>query len=127
MMDVPVLKQGDYLIASIQGALTDTDLTQLQEKLVRSVCRHRSTGVVIDVTVLDVMDSFAVRILRSIALMTRLLGARMVIAGIQPEVAFSMVQLGITLDGTMTSLDLEDGLAMLRAVEERPGNGGHGC
>jgi len=127
MMEVPVLKQGDYLIASIQGALTDTDLSRLQEKLVRSVRRYRSTGVVIDVTVLDVMDSFAVRILRSISLTTRLLGARMVIAGIQPDVAFSMVQLGITLEGTMTSLDLEDGLAMLKAANENPGNDGHGC
>lgn len=116
-MKVPILKQGDYLIASIQGALTDRDFIHLQENLASSVRYHRSQGVVIDVTVLDVMDSFAARILRSIAAMIQLLGARLVIVGIQPEIAFSMVQLGLTLEGTMTSLDLEDGLAMLMAAD----------
>ncbi len=118
-MEVPILKQGDYLIASIQGALTDTDLTCLQENLVHSVRKYRSRGVVIDVTVLDVMDSFAARTLRSISLMIRLLGAKLVIVGIQPEIAFSMVQLGLTLEGTMTSLDLEDGISMLKEADKR--------
>ena len=125
-MEVPILKQGDYLIASIQGALTDTDLTRLQENLVRAVRRHRSKGVVVDVTVLDVMDSFAARTLRSITLMTRLMGAKVAIAGIQPEIAFSMVQLGLTLEGTMTSLDLEDGIAMLKAADKEDGFGNYG-
>jgi len=115
-VEVPILKQGEFLIASIQGALTDSDLTKLREGLVRSVRRFRSRGVVIDVTVLDVMDSFGVRTLRSIAGMTRLLGAHTVIVGIQPEIAFSMVQLGLTLEGIQTSLDLDDGLATLRAL-----------
>lgn len=119
MMTVPILKQGDYLIASIQGALSDSELTRLQEDLVNTVRSNRSRGVVIDVTVLDVMDSFAARILRSLASMIRLLGARLVIVGIQPEIAFSMVQLGLTLEGTMTSLDLEDGLAMLKATDNK--------
>ncbi len=126
MMLVPILKQGDYLIASIQGALTDSDLTRLQEKLVRSVRDYRSKGVVIDVTVLDVMDSFAARTLRSISIITRLLGAKVVIVGIQPEIAFSMVQLGLTLEGTMTSLDLEDGIAMLKAADRKQGVRSHG-
>lgn len=125
-MEVPILKQGDYLIASIQGALADSDLTRLQENLVRTVRRHRSKGVVIDVTVLDVMDSFAARTLRSITMMTRLMGAKVAIVGIQPEIAFSMVQLGLTLDGTMTSLDLEDGIAMLKAADKEDGLGNHG-
>ncbi len=125
-MEVPILKQGDYLIASIQGALTDTDLSRLQENLIRSVRKFRSKGVVIDVTVLDVMDSFAARTLRSITLMTRLLGAKLVVAGIQPEIAFSMVQLGLRLEGTMTSLDLEDGLAMLKAADKTDGYRSHG-
>jgi rsbT antagonist protein RsbS len=126
MMEVPILKQGDYLIASIQGALTDSDLTRLQEKLVRSVRDYRSKGVVIDVTVLDVMDSFAARTLHSISIMTRLLGAKMVIVGIQPEIAYSMVQLGLTLEGTMTGLDLEDGIAMLKAADRKQGARSHG-
>jgi rsbT antagonist protein RsbS len=124
-MEVPILKQGHFLIASIQGALTDTDLRRLQENLVGAVRSHRSRGVVIDVTVLDVMDSFAARTLRSIATMIRLLGARVVIVGIQPEIAFSMVQLGLTLEGTMTSLDLEEGLAMLKAADRKNGRRGH--
>ncbi len=124
-MKVPILKQGNYLIASIQGALTDTDLTSLQENLVCSVRRHRSSGVVIDVTVLDVMDSFAARTLRSISIMTRLMGANLVIVGIQPDVAFTMVQLGLKLEGTMTSLDLEDGLAKLKEADKNNGREHH--
>lgn len=125
-MEVPILKQGEYLIASIQGALTDTDLTRLQENLVRAVRKNRSKGVVIDVTVLDVMDSFAARTLRAITMMTRLLGAKVAVVGIQPEIAFSMVQLGLTLEGAMTSLDLEDGIAMLKAAEKKDGIGNYG-
>jgi rsbT antagonist protein RsbS len=86
---------------------------QLREELAADVRQYRSTGVVIDVGSLDVMDSFAVRTLRNIAQMVKLLGAQCVVVGIQPDVAFSMVQLGLTLEGTMTALDLEDGLALL--------------
>jgi rsbT antagonist protein RsbS len=125
-MEVPILKQGEYLIASIQGALTDTDLTRLQENLVRAVRKNRSKGVVIDVTVLDVMDSFAARTLRAITMMTRLLGAKVAVVGIQPEIAFSMVQLGLALEGAMTSLDLEDGIAMLKAADRKDGLGNYG-
>jgi rsbT antagonist protein RsbS len=125
-MKVPILKQGNFLIASIQGALTDTDLTSLQENLVCAVRNNRSKGVIIDVTVLDVMDSFAARTLRSISIMTRLMGANLVIVGIQPDVAFTMVQLGLKLDGTMTSLDLEDGIAMLEAADQNHERGDYG-
>ena len=117
-MEVPILKQGDYLIASILGALSDTALTRLQENLIQAVRKYRSKGVVVDVTVLDVMDSFAARTLRSITMMTRLLGAKIVIVGIQPEIAFSMVQLGLKLEDTLTGLDLEDGIALLKAAEK---------
>lgn len=125
-MKVPILKQGDFLIASIQGALTDSDLTSLQENLVLAVRKNRSKGVVIDVTVLDVMDSFAARTLRSISLMTHLMGANLVIVGIQPEVAFAMVQLGLKLEGTMTGLDLESGIAMLKAADQKQERGPNG-
>ena len=112
-MEVPILKQTDYLIASIQSALSDEDLLQLRDTLVERVGRLRSRGVIIDLTVLDVMDSFATRTVRSIAHMIRLRGAQTVIVGIQPEVAFAMVQLGLTLEGVATALDLEEGLAFL--------------
>ena len=117
-MQVPILKQGSYLIATIQSALTDADLLQLRDELTARVGRFRSLGVVIDVTVLDVMDSFAVRTLRSTVHILKLRGAETVIVGIQPEVAFAMVQLGVTLDREATALDLEEGLVFLdRQIE----------
>ena len=112
-MPVPILKQGNYLIASIQSELSDADLLKLRDDLVRRVSESRSRGVIVDVTVLDVMDSFATRTLRSMAHMTMLRGAKTIIVGIQPEVAFSMVQLGLRLEGVETALDLEEGLALL--------------
>jgi rsbT antagonist protein RsbS len=112
-MAVPILKQGDYLIASIQAALTDADLLQLQDNLVNGVGKFRSRGVIVDVTALDVMDSFATRTLRTIAHTIKLRGAETVIVGIQPDVAFAMVRLGLTLDNVATTLDLEEGLALL--------------
>ena len=118
-MEVPILKQGQYLIASIQSALTDEDLSQLREALVERVGRLRARGVIVDVTALDVMDSFAVRTLRDLAHMTRLRGAETVIVGIQPDVAFAMVQLGLTLEGIGTALDLEEGLAYLDLKTKR--------
>jgi len=110
---VPILKQGPFLIASIQSALTDTDLVQLRDALVGQVGKYRSRGVIVDVTALDVLDSFASRTLRDLAHMVRLRGAETVIVGIQPEVAFTMVQLGLTLEGVATALDLEEGLFYL--------------
>ena len=112
-MAVPILKQGPFLIASIQSALTDTDLVQLRDALVGQVGSYRSRGVIVDVTALDVLDSFASRTLRDLAHMVRLRGAETVIVGIQPEVAFTMVQLGLTLEGVATALDLEEGLIYL--------------
>jgi rsbT antagonist protein RsbS len=112
-MPVPILKQGPVLIASVQAALTDHDLVQLRDDLADKVGRLRSRGVVIDVTALDVMDSFASRTLRGIAETTRLRGAQTVIAGIQPDVAMAMVQLGLTLGDTPTALDLEEALELL--------------
>jgi rsbT antagonist protein RsbS len=123
-MRASILKQNRFLIASVQGSMTDSDLMQLREELASGVRQYRSTGVLIDVGSLDVMDSFAVRTLRGVAQMVRLLGAECVVVGIQPDVAFSMVQLGLTLEGTSTALDLEDGLALLNA-RDGEGTAGH--
>ena len=112
-MRVPILKQGHYLIASIQSVLSDADLLRLRDDLSEQVGQYRSRGVIVDVTVLDVIDSFATRTLRAIAHMLKLRGADTVIVGIQPDVAFTMVQLGLTLEGIGTALDLEEGLAYL--------------
>jgi rsbT antagonist protein RsbS len=117
-MTVPILKQGNVLIACIQAALSDNDLRQLKDDLADRVGRFRSAGVVIDVSALDVMDSFATRTLRGIAETTKLRGARTVIVGIQPDVAMAMIQLGLTLDGVATGLDLDEGLEL---VSRHPG------
>jgi rsbT antagonist protein RsbS len=114
-MPIPILKQGDVLIACLQSEATDQDLVLLRDQLAEQVGRLRSRGVVIDVSVLDVMDSFATRTLRGIAQTTKLRGAETVIVGVQPDVAFAMVQLGLTLDGIATALDFEEGVELLRA------------
>ena len=118
-MSVPILKQGDVLIASIQAALSDRELAQLHDAFAEQVGRFRSRGVIIDVTALDVLDSFATRTLRSIAYTAKLRGANAVVVGIQPDVAFAMVQLGLSLEGVATALDLEEGLAYIRDVAKR--------
>jgi rsbT antagonist protein RsbS len=114
---VPILKHSDVLIASIQAALSDQDLVVLRDDLADQVGRFRARGVLIDVTTLDVLDSFASRTLRAIAYTAKLRGAHTVIVGIQPEVAFAMVQLGLTLEGVTTALDLEDGLEQLNTLK----------
>jgi rsbT antagonist protein RsbS len=112
-MAVPILKQGDMLIASIQAAISDRDLLDLRDELANRIGRLRSRGVIIDVTELDVLDSFATRMIRGIAYTAKLRGARTVVAGIQPEVALAMVQLGLSFDDVVTALDLEEGIELL--------------
>jgi rsbT antagonist protein RsbS len=114
-MNTPILKQGHYLIAFLQAEQSDTDLLQLQESLLEQVGRFRSRGVILDVTLLDVLDSFATRTLRNIAQAVSLRGAETVIVGIRPEIAFAMVQLGLDmrLSRVLTALDLEEALTIL--------------
>jgi rsbT antagonist protein RsbS len=114
------MRQGDVLIASLQEALTDRALIELRDRLSDQVGRFRARAVIIDVTALDVLDSFATRTIRGIAYTAKLRGARSVVVGIQPDVAFAMVQLGLTLDGVSTALDLEEGLSL---VGPRAGEG----
>ena len=118
-MTVPILKQGETLIASVVAALSDEELVQFRDDLAERIGKVRAKGVVIDVTALDVLDSFAARTLRGIAHTARLRGANTVIVGIQPEVAFTMVQLGLSLEGVTTALDLESGLAALASAKQR--------
>lgn len=112
-MPVPILKQGPYLIASIQDALSDGEVLELQDNLLEQIGEVRARGIIVDVAAMDVIDSFAARSLRTVALTTRLRGAEMVIVGIQPDVAFAMVQFGLLMDDVNTALDLEEGLEFL--------------
>jgi rsbT antagonist protein RsbS len=122
-VSVAILKQGDHLIASIQSALRDDEVLELRDELADRVGRLRARGIVIDVTALDVIDSFVARSLRTIALTAKLRGAETVIVGIQPEVAFAMVQLGMKFEDVHTALDLEEGLAFLQSISKESDDG----
>jgi rsbT antagonist protein RsbS len=120
---VSILRQGDNLIASIHTALDDSEMVRFQRNLIEQIGQHRSRGVIIDVAALDVLDSFGSLTLRSIAEMARLRGAETVIVGIQPDVAYSMVELGLGTGSVHAALDLEEGLEYLSGVSMpgRPG------
>jgi rsbT antagonist protein RsbS len=119
-MLVSILRQRSYLIASIHEALNDGEFLRFQEELVDQIGKVRATGIIIDVAALDVLDSFGSRALENLARMARLRGAETVIVGIQPMVAFTMVRLGMLLQGLRTALDLEEGLDHLdQAVRQR--------
>jgi len=112
---VSILRQGAYLIASIHTALDDSQMVRFQEDLIEQIGQHRSRGVIIDVAALDVMDSFGSKTLRNIGEMARLRGATTVIVGIQPDVAFAMVNLGMGTGSVYTALGLEEGLEYLNS------------
>ena len=118
-MLVSILRQGDFLIASIHTALDDTELLRFQHDVIAKIGEHRSRGVIIDVAALDVLDSYGSRSLRDLAHVARLRGATTVLVGIQPDVAFAIVQLGMEVD-VHTALDLEEGLALLE--RQTPGS-----
>ena len=117
---VSILRQGDNLIASIHTALDDSEMVRFQRNLIEQIGRDRARGVIIDVAALDVLDSFGARTLRTLAEMARLRGAETVIVGIQPDVAFSMVALGLGTGTVHTALDLEEGLAYLGGTHSLP-------
>jgi rsbT antagonist protein RsbS len=110
---VSILRQGAYLVASIHTALDDSEMLRFQNDLIAQIGRDRARGVIIDVAALDVLDSFGARTLRRMAEMARLRGAATVIVGVQPDVAFAMVRLGLGPGTVPTALDLEEGLAYL--------------
>src|SRR6188472_3820233 len=110
---VSILRQGGYLIASIHTALDDTQLQRFQRDLIDQVGRHRARGIIIDVAALDVVDSYATHTLRNLAHIAGLRGASTVIVGINPDVAYSMVRLGLNLNTVHTALDLDEGLTVL--------------
>ena len=110
-----ILAQGPNLIVSIHAALDDEQLLRLQRDLLERVGRDRSRGILIDVAALDVLDSFAARTLADLAYMAQLRGARTVVVGIGPDVAMTLVRLGVRIPLTQTALDLEEGLEWLGA------------
>jgi rsbT antagonist protein RsbS len=112
-MSVAILRQGDYLIASIRSDLSDSEVVELRGELAELVGRHRARGIVVDVAALDVIDSFVARSLRAIVLTASLRGAETVIVGIQPDVAIAMVQFRLNLEPLRVALDLDAAILLL--------------
>src|SRR3954471_5714456 len=122
---VPVLKIGDLLLVSIQFDLEDRLTTQLQEDLAERIVSTGAHGVIIDITALEIVDSFVGRMLATIASMSRVLDAETVVVGMRPAVAITLVELGLGLRGIRTALNVDLGMAMLRDLRQlqvgRPG------
>lgn len=110
---IPILKLHNYLLISIQTELDDQTAIQFQEDLLKQIHTTEATGVVIDLTSVDVIDSFIAKVLGDVVSMSDLMGAKVVLTGIQPAVAMTLIELGIHLQNVPTALDLEQGLLKL--------------
>jgi rsbT antagonist protein RsbS len=111
---IPILKLHNYLLISIQIDLDDQTAIQFQEDLLSKIHESGSSGVVIDLTSVDIIDSFIAKVLGDVVTMSDLMGAKVVLTGIQPAVAMTLIDLGIHLQDVPTALDLEQGLIKLR-------------
>ncbi|MGW4043357.1 STAS domain-containing protein [Streptomyces sp. NPDC004721] len=123
---VPVLRLGDVLLVTLQGDLHDSTAEQLQQDIGEAIANNAATGVVIDISGVEIVDSFLGRVLAEIAANAKLLAAQTVVAGMRPAVAITMVELGLTLPGLRTALTIEDALRLVTAHTEhtalpRPG------
>jgi rsbT antagonist protein RsbS len=121
---IPILKLGDHLLVSIQVDMHDQLALTLQDDLTRRIVETGATGVLIDISALEVIDSFIGRTLANTAAMSRVLDAATVVVGMRPAVAITLVELGFSLPGVRTALDVERGLAVLRAPRHRDGGRG---
>ncbi|MEU4142371.1 STAS domain-containing protein [Streptomyces parvulus] len=117
---VPVLKIGEILLVSIQIDLEDEMVLDLQEDLSQKIVSAGAKGVVIDISALEIVDSFVGRMLATIASISRMLGAETVVVGMRPAVAMTLVELGLSLQGVRTALNLERGLKLLRRLSTAP-------
>jgi rsbT antagonist protein RsbS len=111
---IPILKIGDVLIASIQTALHDTTAIQFKDDLLEKIHETKARGVIIDLTAVDIVDSFIGRMIADIAAMSGLMGTKVVLTGLQPAVAITLVELGMELPSVLTALNLEKGLALMQ-------------
>lgn len=113
-MKIPILKVDGVLIASIQVALDDSSILEFQEDLLQRVAEDAPAGVIIDITAVDLVDSFMARSLNDAAIGVHLLGAELTLVGIQPHVAITLVEMGLTIPNANTALNLDQGLRALR-------------
>jgi rsbT antagonist protein RsbS len=117
---IPILKMGDCLLVTIQVDMHDRLAMALQDDLTTRVAQVRARGVLIDISALEMVDSFIGRMLGNIAAMARVLDARTVVVGMRPAVAITLVELGLSLPGVQTALDVERGMALIRGGDGRP-------
>ena len=125
MERIPILKMGPFLLVSIQVDMHDRLAMTLQEDLTERIVRDRAHGVLIDISSLQVVDSFIGRMIGNIAAMSRVLDAETVVVGMQPAVAITLVELGLSLPGVRTALNVEKGMETLRAGKPPDGFGDH--
>lgn len=116
-MTVPIIKLGDYLIITIQTEMTDEMAVEAQNKILNRIKETEAKGLLIDLSVIDVIDSFMGRVLNDTAMMARLMGTQTVVAGIQPGVAITFMELGLKMKNVHTVLDIEQGLELLKSSE----------
>src|SRR5262245_34380113 len=119
MERIPILKMGEYLLVSIQVDMHDRLALQLQDDLTRRIADTGAHGVLIDISALEIVDSFIGRMLGNIAAMSRVLDAHTVVVGMRPAVAITLVELGMSLEGVRTALNVEQGMQMLSASTDR--------
>src|SRR6478736_4782913 len=121
MERIPILKMGDFLLVTIQVDMHDQLASALQDDLTNKISKSNAKGVLIDITSLDIVDSFIGRMLANTSAMARVLDAQTVVVGMQPAVAITLVELGLSLPGVQTALNVEKGMALLeRAASPAP-------
>jgi rsbT antagonist protein RsbS len=118
---IPILRMGQFLVVSIQVDMHDQLALQLQDDLTSAIQKHGARGVLIDISALDIVDSFIGRMIADTAGMARILGARTVLVGMQPAVAITLVELGLALPGVSTALTVERGMALLQGPAAKHG------
>lgn len=116
MERIPILRMGEFLLVTIQVDMHDRLALTLQDDLMTQIVKQGSRGVLIDISSLEMVDSFIGRMLGSIASMARLVGAETVVVGMQPSVAITLVELGLSMEGIRTALDVEKGMIALQAA-----------
>ena len=126
MEKIPILRMGDFLLVTIQVDMHDRLALTLQDDLTNRISQTGAKGVLIDISSLEIVDSFIGRMLGNIASMSRVLDAQTVVVGMQPAVAITLVELGMSLDGVQTALNVDAGMELLQKSVDDQRNGEYG-
>jgi rsbT antagonist protein RsbS len=119
LIRIPILQIEDFLVASIQVSLHDRSAVQFRDDLLQRIYDTKAKGLIIDLTAVDIVDSFIGRLIGDVAEMASLMGTRVVVSGLQPAVAITLTELGLDLPGVITSLNLEKGISILRRLVQQ--------